>query len=134
MMLGGGLSVFRDQDGYLTIGHRDGPDEFRLRVGEAGGLMHAAGCGHGSHKAEPEYTKMCGAERLVMIVDVRRRTVCSARHLAERKRHEEEHRILAERLARIAAECRASGERRCPPQGIPGPPPHDPERGCLMPQ
>lgn len=130
LMLGDGLSVFRDDNGYLAIGRRDGPDEFRLRVGEAGGLLQRGGCGNGLHKAELEYAKSCGVDQLTMIVDARRRPVCSARHLAERKRQEEEHMIIAKRQARIAAACRASGQRMCPPEGIPGPPPYDLNRGC----
>lgn len=122
-LLAGG-NLFRDPEGYLAFGLREGFDEYRLRIGEDGGHFEGAGCSQPAYFPAPSgLARACGADRMINIATVKRIPGCSPATL---QRIENEVRQVAELntgLARQNAACRAANGpgAPCPPSVAPAP-------------
>jgi hypothetical protein len=122
-LLAGG-NLFRDPEGYLAFGLREGFDEYRLRIGEDGGHFEGAGCSQPAYLPAPSaLARACGADRMIDIASVKRIPGCSPATL---QRIESEVREIAElntRLGRQSAACRAANGAGapCPPSVAPAP-------------
>lgn len=138
-----GAGVFRDPEGYLAVGLADGEAQYRLRVGERGGIFEGHGCSRPNYIAAPAgLAKTCGVDRMVNIAQVFREPQCSSdtleRMLAQRDdyRRNEDARKAAEAQCRADQANRPTGSPAIPCQPAPPPLPVPGELafpGCKLP-
>lgn len=123
-LLSGG-NLFRDPEGYLAFGLREGFAEYRLRVGEEDRYFEGAGCSRPVYlPAPPELARICGAERMINIATAKRVPACSQATLERIEAEVHEMAELNARLSREHAVCRAANgpHAPCPPSIAPAPP------------
>lgn len=128
-------AIFRDEQGYLTVGLPEGPAEYRLRVGEAG-TMRGNGCSQDALlPAPPDLAKACGVREMIRFSGVGRKPVCSAEYLAQLETLRQQERETLDRLKREREACIARGTpgEACPP-GVAPTHPELADPACYLPE
>lgn len=136
----GNTDLFRDPEGYLAVGTADGAAEYRLRVGEPGGLLWLSPVDDAQLEGVAEFRKLCGNEPIVLLAAPPKRLPdCSAAYLEKFADERRVYDAAFEAQKDEALACRAVNEKRnaqelakggavtppvpCPPNLPPPPPP-----------
>ena len=125
LVLTGAIRLSRDAENYLSVGSADAPPEYRLRVGERGGVFIGVGCSMDAPvPAPPQLAKQCGANEMIRRGTIKSEPVCSAAYLERRRKLQRQERQTGARLRADRDACirRTGAERGCPPAAIPASP------------
>lgn len=132
--------LFRDPEGYLAVGRSDAAPEYRLRVGEPGGLLWLSPVADSQLEGVEEFRKLCGDAPIVLLAGPPRRLPdCSPAYLRQFEEQQRRYDAAFEASKQEALACRAANEKRnaeetarggpvtppvpCPPSYQPPPPP-----------
>lgn len=116
------VSLARDKENYLAVGPTDAPPEYRLRVGEPGGVFLGVGCSRDGPVPAPEdLARQCGVDRMIRLGTIKRKPLCSPAYLNRRDLLRREERETAGRLQRAHDACvaRTGSQQECPPAAFP---------------
>ena len=140
----GPLDLFRDEQNYLSTGTPDGAAEYRLRIGEPGGLIWVGPVADSQLEGVAALRAACGTAPIVLMGQAPKRLpVCSADYLARfadrRRALAAEYEAQSKAQSQAAAACREGNAARgaaerarggpvtppvpCPPMMPPPPPP-----------
>ena len=125
LVLAGAIVLSRDTENYLSVGSPDAPPEYRLRVGERGGVFVGVGCSMDAPvPAPPELARQCGADEMIRLGTIKREPVCSDAYLERRRELQRQERETGARLRRDRDACaqRTGTETGCPPAAFPANP------------
>ena len=87
-------AVFRDAQGYLSIGLMDGREEYALRVGEPNARLRGVVCSKDTPMTAPSaLERLCGVDRIVRLGEIKREAICSPERIADLERQAGEYRI-----------------------------------------
>lgn len=119
------VSLYRDEDDFLTASINAGLARHEIRVGAPNVRFTGMGCSmDGPVPAPPALGRACGIGEMRRVSVMERRRYCTAEDRARREQLRREHLATERRLQSDRAACIARGEpvRACPP-GVAPPPP-----------
>ena len=136
----GNTDLFRDPEGYLAAGQIDAAAEYRLRVGEPGGLLWLNPVADSQLEGVEAFRELCGDAPIVLLTQTPKRLPdCSPAYLAQFDNQRRAYEAAFEAQKEEALACRARNEQRnsedvarggpvmppvpCPPMMQPPPPP-----------
>ena len=136
----GNTDLFRDPEGYLAAGQIDAAAEYRLRVGEPGGLLWVSPVADAQLEGVEAFRKLCGGAPIVLLTQTPKRLPdCSPAYLAQFVEQRQKYEAAFEAQKEEALACQAGNLRRniednarggpvmppvpCPPSVQPPPPP-----------
>lgn len=122
LVLAGATGLFRDEENYLSLGAPAAPREYRLRVGEPGGVLIGVGCSmDGPVPAPRALAEQCGVGQMIRLGTIKRKPVCSSAYLERRRQLQRQEQETTARLRRERAACvaRTGAPAGCPPDVIP---------------
>ena len=132
--------LFRDPEGYLAAGSFDAAAEYRLRVGEPGGLLWLSPVADAQLEGVEAFRELCGDAPIVLLAQTPKRLPdCSPAFLAQFVEQRRAYEAAFEAQKEEALACRSRNEQRnladsarggpvmpptpCPPMMQPPPPP-----------
>lgn len=123
VVLFGPMDLFRDAQDYLAIGMPDGAPEYRLRIGEPGGLVWVSPVMDEQLEGVEEFRALCGDAPIVLLTGTPKRLPDCSPAFLETEREKQRHYEAAYAAQKDQADaCRANNERRAAEQARTGGP------------